>query len=94
MHDDSIIQPDLTLILGPDDEAHFLGQAVAKGGGAYYAVVHRRHGLWTHLYRIARDRVPGRLLVHLEAYFPGACPQTAKDWLSARNRLLPLWSSR
>ena len=87
MHDDLIINPDLTLILGPEDEAHFLCPAAGVGQGAYWAVIHRRHGAWTHLYRIAQDRVSQRLLVHLVAYFEGECLE------QARNALLPLRSS-
>ncbi|HVI53094.1 MAG TPA: hypothetical protein VM661_17930 [Candidatus Sulfotelmatobacter sp.] len=90
MRDDLIIQPDLTLILGPEDEAHFLGHAAARGQGSYYAVVHRRHGLWTHLYRVAQDRTPGRLLVHFEAFFAGDCPGAARAWLLSRNQVLPI----
>lgn len=86
MHDDLIIQPDLTLILGPDDEAHYLGPACGqskdKGKGGYWAVLHRRHGLWTHLYRIAQDPHGGpRLLVHLAAYFEGDAVDQARCWI-------------
>jgi hypothetical protein len=88
MHDDLIINPDLTLILGPEDEAHFLCPAAGVGQGAYWAVIHRRHGAWTHLYRIAQDRFSQRLLVHLVAYLEGECLE------EARNALLPLRSSR
>jgi hypothetical protein len=88
MPDNLIIQPDLTLIVGPDDDVHFLGHAEESSHGGYYAVVHRRHGLWTHLYRIAHDRVPERLLVHFEAFFPGACPDACRSWLVERKRRL------
>ena len=87
MHDDRIINPDLTLTLGPEDEAHFLCPAAGVGQGSYWAVIHRRHGAWTHLYRVAQDRFSQRLLVHLVAYFEGERLE------EARNALLPLRSS-
>jgi hypothetical protein len=88
MYDNPIILADLALILGPDDDAHFLGHAEERGQGDYYAVVHRRHGLWTHLYRIAHDLRPDRLIVHFEAAFPGDCPDACRSWLAERGRRL------
>ena len=84
MRDDLFPIPDLTLILGPEDEAHFLGMAAGKGDGAFYAAVHRTHGIWTHVYRIANDRAPGRLLVHLAAVFKGDCLEAARTWAAKK----------
>ncbi len=78
MNDDPIWH----LILGPGDQAHFL--AHAADGGGYYAVVHRRHGLWTHLYRVTLNPRRDRTWVRLEACFPGACPERAQAWLGAK----------
>jgi len=86
MHDDLILQPDLNLILGPDDEAHYVGPAADKGLGGYWAVVHRSNGLWTHLYRIAQDPHAPRLLVHMAAYFEGDSVAEARCWVDNKKK--------
>ncbi len=84
MREDFSANPDLTLILGPDDEAHFLGLSAQKGQGAFYAVVHRSHGAWTHVYRIAHARTPGKLVVHLAHVFEGECLEAAQAWAAEK----------
>ncbi|WP_254020056.1 hypothetical protein [Mesorhizobium escarrei] len=91
--------PNLALLLNPEDEAHFVtvcetatGDQAGVGSHAkqpsfLYVVVHRRYGAWTHLYRVASDGRPGRLLVYLEMIFLGERLAEAKDW--ARRNLLP-----
>ncbi|MBN8892373.1 MAG: hypothetical protein BGP12_02795 [Rhodospirillales bacterium 70-18] len=82
--------PDLTLLLAPDDTAHPVGpcdwtnRLGRREAGHVYVVVHRRHGLWTHVYRVVADARPGRLLAYLERAMPGDCVAEARAWAQAR----------
>lgn len=78
---------DAALVVGPHDDVAWLG-STPKGEGVY-AVIHRRGGVFTHLYRVTESAVLGRGgLVHLEAVLPGArlreARQIAAYRLSAR----------
>ncbi len=81
--------PDLSLILGPDDSAFHVApcEPPKKGGrytsGSVHVVVHRGHGLWTHVYRVLRERQPDRLLVHLDKVFEGERGEEARRWALA-----------
>lgn len=82
----SIAPPDLSLILGPDDTAVAVGPCPlpCKGRrfvrGTVYVVVHRRFGLWTHVYRVLEENQPGRMLVHLDKVFAGDRLGEAREW--------------
>jgi hypothetical protein len=88
MPDHCLPSPDLTLILGPEDDAVFLGFADWPGPlnrrlrGMVYAVIHRRHGVWTHIYRVAPDRTTDRLLVYLEKVLEGERLDDARAWIA------------
>ena len=77
----------LKLIVGPEDEAFFLAAGCFPGKRgriedcAFYAVIHRRFGLWTHLYRVVpADSLHG-FIVYLEKTFNGDAVEHARDWL-------------
>src|SRR5215813_5341692 len=77
----------LELVIGPEDEAVFLasGSFPNRLGRhqdcAFYAVIHRRFGLWTHVYRVVpEDRLHG-FSVYLERAFAGEGIGLARDWL-------------
>ncbi|WP_431855901.1 hypothetical protein [Azospirillum sp.] len=79
-------QPDLSLILGPDDTAVAVGPCPLPDSGrrfvrgTVYVVVHRRFGLWTHVYRVLEEDRPGRMLVHLDKVLAGDRLDEARDW--------------
>jgi hypothetical protein len=85
----AVFPPDFSLLLAPEDEAHPVGACswTTRTGrhqtGHAWVVLHRRHGLWTHVYRVVADHRPGRLLAYLEHAVPGeqvaACIAWAKD---------------
>ena len=64
--------PDLDLLLSPEDSAEFVGLADWRRrdgrveASQLWLVLHRRHGAWTHVYRVVPDRRPGHLAVYLE----------------------------
>lgn len=77
----------LARIIGPQDEAVFLtsGNFADRLGRrqscAFYAVIHRRFGTWTHVYRVVpADRLHG-FMVYLERAFVGEAITIARDWL-------------
>ncbi len=79
--------PDLNLLLSPGDEAECLG-AVAwrtRCGRVerctLHLVLHRRHGLWTHLYRVVPDRRPGHFAAFLERAEEGDRRAVLRAWL-------------
>jgi len=84
------LSPDLSLVLGPDDRVTYATACAppAKGGryvrATVHVVVHRRHGLWTHVYRVLQEHRPDRLLVHLDKVFEGDRAAEARDWVLAR----------
>ncbi len=83
----------LSLIVAPEDEAVFLaaGRYPGKRGRledcAFYAVIHRRFGLWTHLYRVVPADSLSGFVIYLEKAFTGEAVPAARDWLRATIRL-------
>jgi hypothetical protein len=86
----AIVEPlpySLSLIVAPGDDAVFLaaGRYPGKRGRteecAFYAVTHRRHGLWTHLYRVVPADSLNGFIVYLEKAFAGDAVPAARDWL-------------
>lgn len=77
----------LSLIVAPGDDAVFLaaGRYLGKRGRledcAFYAVTHRRHGLWTHLYRVVPADSLNGFIIYLEKAFTGDAVAAARDWL-------------
>jgi hypothetical protein len=51
--------------------------------GLIYVVVHRSHGIWTHVYRVVQDRGPGRLAVFIEKVIEGDQVPAACGWARA-----------
>lgn len=86
MPDAIFATPDLSLVLGPDDSAFQVGACPPpRKGGRYvsatiHVVVHRRHGPWTHVYRVLQEEGPNRLLVHLHKVFEGERAAEARSW--------------
>ena len=99
MPDSIDIVPDLSLVIGPDDDATLISSCLHRNrrGTAerslIYVVVHRRFGLWTHVYRVVPDKTvpnklfPGRsptrgegLTVYLEKAIEGEAIDQARDW--------------
>ncbi|WP_270934380.1 hypothetical protein [Falsiroseomonas oryzae] len=81
---------DLDLLLSPGDAAEFvaLSDWRCRDGrvraSQLWVVLHRRHGDWTHAYRVVRDRRPGHLAVYLERAAEGDRRAELRDWLAAR----------
>lgn len=80
--------PDPALVLGPGDELAFLGfrERMRRGRverAALYAVVHRRSGVWTHVYRVIRGAGARRSEVFLLKVLSGMRIDDARAW--ARN---------
>src|SRR5215813_13223688 len=77
----------LELIIGPDDEAVFLASGSfpnrlgRQQDCAFYAVIHCRFGLWTHIYRVVPDDRLHGFSVYLERVFAGEVVGAARDWL-------------
>ena len=82
--------PDLSLLVGPGDEAALLGHCLhadARGCSIpclIYVAVHRRGEAWTHVYRVVADRRPGHLMVFMEKALPGVEPEVASAWARER----------
>ncbi|MGG5823800.1 hypothetical protein [Falsiroseomonas sp. HW251] len=82
--------PDLDLLLSPGDAAEFVAMRdwMRRDGrveaSMLWVVVHRRHGEWTHAYRVVRDRRPGHLTVYLERAEPGDARAALRAWLLER----------
>ena len=68
---------DLDLILSPGDAAEFVARGTwHRRNGRMEAcqlwlVLHRRHGCWTHAYRVVPDRRRGHLAIYLERALEG-----------------------
>ena len=86
--------PDLDLLLSPGDAAEFVmccdwrrrdGRSEAS---QLWVVLHRRHGAWTHAYRVVRDRRPGHLAIYLERAAEGDRRAELRDWLATRAALV------
>lgn len=74
------------LVLGTDDTVIPLGDAPAGRAGERHtlvAVVHRRFGVWTHLYRVTRTAAPRSTLVHLLRVAEGDHAATVSQWSPA-----------
>ncbi len=82
--------PDLSLLVGPGDEAMLLGSCVHSDGRGralpclVYVAVHRRGEAWTHVYRVVPDRRPGHLAVFMEKALPGVQADEAAAWARSR----------
>lgn len=82
--------PDLDLLLSPGDAAEFVAMRdwMRRDGRAeasmLWVVLHRRHGEWTHAYRVVRDRRPGHLTIYLERAEPGDARAALRAWLLER----------
>jgi hypothetical protein len=78
------------LLLSPGDEAEFVavtdwpGFAGRLEPSRLYVVLHRRHGLWTHAYRVTAGHRPGQRVVHLLRAAEGDRRRELRDWLFAR----------
>ncbi len=81
---------DLDLLLSPGDAARFVARCdwMRRDGrveaSQLWVVLHRRHGAWTHAYRVVPDRRPGHLAVYLERAEPGDRREELAEWLAAR----------
>lgn len=86
MPDTTHSAPDLSLVIGPQDAATFITACSYQNRRGHlehnliYAVVHRRFGVWTHVYRVVPDRVPTCLTVYLEKAIEGDCVDEAREW--------------
>ena len=79
------------LVLGCDDDVVFVCASIHRGqdrrgqdwrdrGGLVYVVVHRSHGVWTHVYRVVRDPRSARPAVFVERVIEGDRLSAACDW--------------
>jgi hypothetical protein len=75
--------------IAPGEEAVFITAGIFPGKRgrqedcAFYAVIHRRYGIWTHLYRVVpTDPIHG-FVVYLEKVFEGDAVKQASDWCRA-----------
>jgi hypothetical protein len=82
--------PDLDLLLSPGDVAEFVAMRdwMRRDGrveaSSLWVVLHRRHGLWTHAYRVVADRRPGHLAVYLERAEEGDRRDELRGWIGGR----------
>lgn len=68
----SDIRPAEIPLAGPEDTVERLeDRHYPDRREILYAVVHRGHGLWTHLYRVVVARAPARPEIHLLRVLPG-----------------------
>jgi hypothetical protein len=80
-----VAEPDL--LLSPGDEAEALGPCLWRlrcgrmEASMLFVVLHRRHGVWTHAYRVAADRRTGRRLVWLLRAVEGDGRDALRGWL-------------
>jgi hypothetical protein len=78
--------PDLSLIIGPEDDATFITDCLHRNRrgiaerSLVYAVVNRRFGLWTHVYRVVPEGSPAALTVYLEKAIEGEAVTEARAW--------------
>jgi hypothetical protein len=81
--------PDLSLFVAGGDDVLFVCPSVREGSGwrgkpgLIYVVVHRSHGLWTHVYRVVQDSGAGRLAVFVEKVLERDQCATACNWARA-----------
>ncbi|HEY4163960.1 MAG TPA: hypothetical protein VGM59_12925 [Dongiaceae bacterium] len=86
MPDTIDLAPDLSLIIGPEDDATFVMDCLHRNRrgiaerSLVYVVVHRRYGLWTHVYRVVPEGSPAALTVYLEKAIEGEAVNQARDW--------------
>ncbi|WGF88272.1 hypothetical protein [Marinivivus vitaminiproducens] len=87
------------LCLGPDDAVRILGRAAPVGRARAEAddviavALHRTHGAWTHVYRIAVEP-DGRSLVHLERVLAGDRVEAAAAWASERYAFVDVYTHK
>ncbi len=83
------VAPDLDLLLSPGDSAHYVGHGPwrCRDGrcqdSRLWVALHRRHGLWTHAYRVVRGARPGHVTVFLERAIEGDAVAELRDWARA-----------
>jgi hypothetical protein len=81
---------DLDLLLSPGDVAEFVARCDwRRRDGRFEAsqiwvVLHRRHGIWTHAYRVVADRRPGHLAIYLERAAEGDRRDELRAWCASR----------
>jgi hypothetical protein len=81
---------DLDLLLSPGDAAEFVMRCDwhRRDGrmepSQLWVVLHRRHGPWTHAYRVVPDRRPGHLAIYLERAAEGDRRAELRAWLLDR----------
>ena len=74
------------LVLAGGDDVVFVCASAGRGrdrrgrDGLVYVVVHRSHGVWTHVYRVVRDPRSARLAVFVERVIEGDRLAAACDW--------------
>lgn len=84
------VAPDLDLLLSPGDSAFHVGHGVWRGrdgrcqDSRLWLALHRRHGLWTHAYRVVRGARPGHVTVFLERAVEGDAVREMRDWVEAQ----------
>ena len=81
---------DLSLFVSPEDAVTHLGGMMwmdRTGRAAqaeFYLVLHRRHGTWTHLYRLVEGARADRFQLHLERVAPGDARARLSAWFFTR----------
>jgi hypothetical protein len=95
MSDTAFSEPDLTLLLGPNDSAIRVGNCPPRRAGgrdlddSLHVVVHRSHGDWTHVYRVQQGEPSDRLQVHLLKVYEGERVPEARDWTLSKFAAAP-----
>ena len=78
---------DLDLLLSPGDLAEFVATCHWRRrdrrveASQLWLVLHRRHGTWTHAYRVVRHGRPGQITVWLERAAEGDRRAELRAWL-------------
>jgi len=89
MLDPAGLSPDLSLFVAGGDDVFYVCPSVREGSGRrgkpglIYVVVHRSHGIWTHVYRVVEDSGARRLAVFIEKVIEGDRMEAACEWARA-----------
>ncbi|MBY0338882.1 MAG: hypothetical protein K2X11_19865 [Acetobacteraceae bacterium] len=92
MFDAAITDPWPDLRFDPRDQAVALGAGPWRLGAVrgelstFHVVLHRRHGDWTHAYRVTPGPRPGRFTIHLLRVAEGDRRAEMAAWLLDRLR--------
>ncbi|MDZ5650214.1 hypothetical protein [Nitrospirillum sp. BR 11828] len=87
------LEPAPGIVSGPGDSVHLLREertplpGVSDCVARTYAVVHRRHGVHTHIYTVLESRHHQRRVVHLRQVLPGEQLAAARAWVLAGRHL-------